>query len=160
MTDTTTGKNGIDWGAAVWAGLVAGVVFVMLEMLLIGTVAGQSIWGPPRMMAAIGMGTDVLPGPDNPPTFDAMIVLVGMIIHFVLSVVLGIVLAAIVSTLGVGTGAAVGIGAVFGLAVYVVNFYGFTAIFPWFENARNWITIVSHIMFGVVLASVYKTRAG
>ena len=41
--------------------------------------------------------------------------------------------------------------ALVGLALYVVGFYGFTAIFPWFAMARNMITIVSHIAFGMVL---------
>lgn len=55
-----------------------------------------------------------------------------------------------------GTGAAVVVGLVFGLLVYAVNFYGFTAIFPWFSNARNWVTIFSHGMFGLLLGLFYK----
>ena len=47
-------------------------------------------------------------------------------------------------------------GAVFGLLLYVVNFYGFTAIFPWFAMAQNWVSIFSHIMFGVIAGWAYK----
>ena len=43
------------------------------------------------------------------------------------------------------------IGAVFGLLIYLVNFYGFTAIWPWFAKARNFISLFSHVMFGLVL---------
>jgi hypothetical protein len=34
--------------------------------------------------------------------------------------------------------------------------YGFTAVFPWFEAARDWITLVTHIVFGITLAGTYK----
>ncbi len=47
-------------------------------------------------------------------------------------------------------------GAIFGLVVYGVDFYGFTGVFPWFENARNMVTIVSHVLFGIVLAWSFK----
>lgn len=147
--------TGFSWSAAIWAGLIAGLVFVIMEMVLVATAGGGSAWGPPRMMAAMVMGEGVLPGPENPPTFDIGIFLVGMTVHFVLSIVLALVLAAILAAAGGGTGAAVAIGVVFGLAVYLVNFYGFTALFPWFENARNWITILSHLVFGAVLGGSY-----
>lgn len=161
MADTRASdrSTGLDWGAAVSAGLLAGLVFVIMEMILVATAGGGSAWGPPRMMAAIVMGNEVLPGPENPPTFDFGIFIVGMIVHFVLSVVLALILAAILAGAGAGSGAAVAIGAAFGLVVYLVNFYGFTAIFPWFENARNWITIASHIVFGAVLGGSYAALA-
>jgi hypothetical protein len=48
------------------------------------------------------------------------------------------------------------IGAVFGLAAYIVNFYGIApAAFPWFEMARNTISAFSHAMFGAVLGLAY-----
>ena len=59
--------NVIDWKAALWAGIVAGFVFMVLEMLLVQLVGGGSMWGPPRMMAAMVMGRGVLP---PPATFD------------------------------------------------------------------------------------------
>lgn len=142
MPDSTTMKNG-----AV-AGLIAGLVFVVLEMLLVPTVGGGSAWGPPRMMAAIAMGEGVLP---PPATFDAVIFAVGMVVHFALSALLGVVFAAIAGAMRLGAGALVLVGAGFGLVVYFVNFYGFTAVFPWFAIARNAITIVAHLVFGAVL---------
>lgn len=75
-----------------------------------------------------------------------------MLVHSALSAVLGIVFALIAGRLSMSNGALVAVGALFGLAVYLVNFYGFTAVFPWFEMTRNWITIVSHLVFGAVLA--------
>ncbi len=135
-------KNGIV------GGLVAGVVFMILEMLLVPLVGGGSAFGPPRMIAAIVMGEGVLP---PPATFDASIFLVAMLVHFGLSMVLGIIFAVIFARRALSETAFIGIGAAFGLAVYFVHFYGLTAIFPWFEMARNWISIFAHIVFGAVL---------
>lgn len=144
----------INYPRAIVAGLVAGLVFAIMEMALVATALGGSAWAPPRMMAAIVMGTDVLP---PPASFDAVIVTIGMIVHFVLSAILGIVIALIVGRMSLGAGVAVGV--LLGLVIYLVNFYGFTAAFPWFANARNWVTIVSHLVFGGVTAGYYLAAA-
>ncbi len=39
--------------AAILAGLIAEVVFMMLEMILVPVVMNGSPWGPPRLIAAI-----------------------------------------------------------------------------------------------------------
>jgi hypothetical protein len=78
-------------------------------------------------------------------------------VHFVLSVVYVILLGALVSRMGAG--AALVAGAVFGLALYLVNFYGFTAVFPWFAMARNWVSVFAHVVFGLVGAWAYKRWA-
>ncbi len=129
-------------------GLVAGLVFVIVEMILVPTVGGGSAFGPPRMMAAIAMGEGVLP---PPATFEPGIFIAGMVVHFILSAVLGVIFALVAPRVASSTGALVLVGAVFGLIVYLVNFYGMTAVFPWFEMARGWITIVAHLVFGAVL---------
>jgi len=33
--------------------------------------------------------------------------------------------------------------------------YGFTLVYPWFEQARDWITVVAHVVFGVVAAAAW-----
>jgi len=43
--------------------------------------------------------------------------------------------------------------------VYFVNFYGMTAVFPWFAMARGWIGIFAHIVYGAVLGWVYASLA-
>lgn len=146
----------LSWKAAIIAGLVAGAIFMMLEMALMGTVGGQSPWGPPRMMAAMVMGKGVLP---PPATFDMGIMMVAMLIHFPLSIVFGIILGWAISHWRMGLMAAIAAGTIFGLIIYFVDFYIFTAIFPWFAMARNMITIVSHAVFGLVLGWVYHAIA-
>jgi len=145
----------VNWKAAILAGLIAGAVFMMLEMIMVPLfMPDGSPWGPPRMIAAIGMGKEVLP---PPATFALMPVMVAMIIHFPLSIIFAVILAFMISRFGLGI--AVLIGAVFGLALYFVNFYGFTAIFPWFAMARGWVSIFAHIVFGAAAAWAYKALA-
>lgn len=139
--------------AGALAGLIAGAVFMMMEMGLVA-MAGGSPWGPPRMIAAIVMGEGVLP---PPATFDLLILMVAMTVHFTLSIVIGVGFALVARRFGLVM--AVVAGAVVGLGLYVVNFYGFTAIFPWFAMARNMISIVSHIAFGAVLGLSYRMLA-
>ncbi len=146
----------LDIKAAIIAGLVAGVVFMMLEMLLVGTVGGQSPWGPPRMIGAMAMGKEVLP---PPATFDMGIVMVAMLIHMMLSIVLGIILGWIISNRRMTLMAAIVVGTLFGLVVYFINFYLMTAVFPWFAMARGAISIFAHAMFGLVLGWVYHAVA-
>jgi len=146
----------IDWKAAIWAGVIAGIVFIMLEMALVKFVQGMSPWGPQRMMAAMVMGEGVLPPPE---TFDLMIVMVAMMVHLVLSILLGVILGFVISRLALNLAASIAAGTLFGLAVYFVNFYGFTALFPWFAMARGPIGIFAHAMFGLVLGWAYHAIA-
>lgn len=152
QTHPSSISRGVSYKAAIWAGLVAGAVFMMLEMIMVPMFGGGSPWGPPRMIAAIAMGPDVLP---PPATFDLTILMVAMAVHFVLSIVLAVVLAWIVRGRPMGT--ALIIGGVFGLAVYLFNFYGMTVVFPWFAMARNWISIFAHVVFGLAAAWSYLT---
>ena len=147
----------MDWKAALWAGLIAGVVFMMMEMILVAVAGGGSPWGPSRMIAAMVMGEQVLP---PPATFDAGVFTVAMVVHFVLSIVLAFIFAWVASRWRMSLGIALLVGAVFGLLVYLINFYPIAAaLFPWFAMGRNWITIISHVAFGLVLAWSYLAIA-
>lgn len=146
----------LDIRAAIWAGLIAGAVFMMLEMMLVGTIGGGSPWAPPRMIAAMVLGEGVLP---PPAPFDWGVMITAMMIHLVLSIILAVVFGWVVSRWHLGLGASIGLGLVFGLLIYVVNFYGMTAVFPWFAMARNGISIFAHAMFGLVLGWAYHLVA-
>ncbi|MDQ6890723.1 MAG: hypothetical protein M3Z56_10660 [Bacteroidota bacterium] len=138
--------------SGIYAGLIAGMVFMILEMLMVKVFMGGSPWGPPRMIAAIGMGKGVLP---PPPTFDFTIVMVAMVIHFILAILFAFIIALIVTKTNTVT--AIIIGMIAGLLLYFINFYGFTALFPWFAMARNWVTIFTHIMFGLTASLAFKS---
>ncbi len=139
---------------AIKAGLISGAIFMMLEMIMVPVFMGDSPWAPPRMIAAIILGKSVLPMPDQSVTFDFGVMMAAMVLHFMLSIIYAIIVGWLCRKLSMGT--SILIGAVFGLAIYVINFYGFTALFPWFAMARNWISIFSHIMFGIIAALSFK----
>jgi hypothetical protein len=143
-----------DWMAGVSAGLIAGMAFLALEMTLVPLLMDGSPWGPPRMIAAIVMGSDVLP---PPATFDVGVVVAALAVHFALAVLFGLILAVIVALFNLDSSASLifVVGAVFGLIIYFVNFYGMTAFFPWFADARNWLSLTLHAVFGVVVAESY-----
>lgn len=143
-----------DWPAAIYSGLIAGAIFMMLEMAMVPLFLGGSAWGPPRMIAAIVLGREVLP---PPATFDFGVLMAAMAVHFALSVLYAVAFDWVTERLGLGV--TVLLGALFGLALYFINFYGFTAVFPWFAGARNWVSIFSHIVFGAAVALTYKELA-
>jgi hypothetical protein len=81
-------------------------------------------------------------------------VAVAMLIHLPLSAAYGAAVGALVRRSGMG--AALAIGLIAGLALYGINFYLVApAMFPWFVEAQNWISALTHALFGVVAAAVY-----
>ena len=76
------------------------------------------------------------------------------LIHFALSIIYAALLAPLAARLTLIPSLLAGAG--FGGALYLVNLYGFTAIFPWFAQARGWITLVAHLVFGLSVMAVYR----
>jgi len=140
----------VDWRAAIWAGAISGVVFLVINMLLTKFYVG-SPWVVIRLVASIVMGTRVLPPPAD---FDATIFVFSLLVHFPLSIAFASIIAAILHRWGLLVGI-IG-GALFGLALYVINFYTFTFFFPWFFPMRSWIMAVSHAIFGACAGGVYE----
>lgn len=141
---------------AVWAGIISGLIFMMLEMIMIPIFMDGSPWGPPRMIAAIILGKGVLP---PPAPFDFGVVMVAVILHLILSIIYAIILAWIISAAKTSFWVSILIGAVFGYLLYLVNFYVFTGVFPWFAKARNWVSVFTHISFGIGAAWSYVALA-
>lgn len=141
----------VDWRSAVIAGVVAGIVFLVAEMIGRAAVIGGSPWIPFRYIAAIVMGAEALP---PPPGFDPVIFVVALLVNFVLSIIFSLILAAIVHEWELVVGIVV--GALFGLALYAINYYTFTRFFPWFFPIRNWTDVLSHILFGATAGGVYE----
>lgn len=145
----------VDWSAAVWAGVVAGIVFMMLEMI-VNPLAGAAptAWAPVRMIGAVALGQGVLP---PPPTFDLGVVTVAMVVHFITSVVSAIVIAFVIKSMAYGP--ALLVAAALGLVLYLIVFYLLTPVFPWFAGARGVLQIIFHLVFGLVVGWWYKSRA-
>ncbi len=146
----------MDWKAVIWAAIIAGIVFMTLEMVLVATVGGGSPWGPPRMIAAMAMGEGVLP---PPATFEMVPMLVAMLVHLITSVIYAAILGWIISNRNLGLGMSLLVGTLFGLLLYFANFYVFTSVWPWFAMARGMISIFAHAVYGLVLGWAYHALA-
>lgn len=142
----------VDWSAALWAGVVAGVVFLVFNMIMFPIFAGGSPWVLTRLQAAIVLGDGVLP---PPASFDLGITVVAMLLHFALSIAFGLLVAIVIHRWGLLVGV-VG-GAALGLALYGINFYALTTFFPWFTIIRSWIMVAAHIIFGAVAGGIYES---
>jgi hypothetical protein len=128
--------------AGVIAGLAQFVLWWLADMPLADTFL-QDV----RLTAALVMGTGVLHSAAAP--FWTML-LVATITHFFLSFIYALIPLCLFGRLR--TGPALVAGALYGLALYAINLYGFTFMFPWFAVDRNWVTLLTHLLFGIALA--------
>ncbi len=148
-----------DWSAGAWAGLIAGLAFLMLEMILVWMAQGQSPWGPPHMMAAMVLGAGVLPPMGTWAPFELKIVMTAMLIHLPASIAYGLIGAWLVRRFDWVV--ALMVGSIYGLVIYAINFYLVAPMmFPWFEMGRNWIGAFGHLMFGAIFALAYIALRG
>ena len=148
----------INWRAAVYAGIGAGIVATVAQLLLwwsFWDVLPGILYRDARLAAAMVMGRGVLP---PPASFDWTVMAVATLIHFALSVVYSAVLAGLIARCSPVR--ALLVGAVYGLVLFAVNMYGFTLLFPWFTATRDWITMLTHVVFGVSAAWCYQALAG
>jgi hypothetical protein len=138
----------------IWAGVMAGIASTLIEIMLwlIFTDDFPAIlYRDARLTAAMVLGSSVL---SPAATFDVGVMLMATLIHFMISITCAVLLALFTARLDIIPAPLAGIG--FGIALYVVNLYGFTAIFPWFAQTRGWITLIAHGVFGLTAILVYR----
>jgi hypothetical protein len=138
---------------AALAGIIAGAAATVIEILLwwiYGFALPETLFRDTRLAAAVVLGREVLPPPS---TFDGRVMLAATIVHFGISIAAAVVLSVLIARLELR--AAIVAGALFGLALYVIDMYAFTALFPWFAITRDAITAATHIAFGVIAATAY-----
>ena len=144
------GRAAPDPFAGVLAGLIAGAVYLLAQMLF-AALHGGAAWEPLQRFSAMLLGDDVLPPPGE---IDLTIAGFALLIHFGLAIVFGRVVDLVVTDHA--PAAAVGWGALVGLALYGLDYWLVTPVaFPWFENARGLTTLIDHLLFGVVAAVAY-----
>jgi len=141
----------MDWRAALWAGLIAGALFLIALLIIYPLVTGASPWVLVRFIGAIILGQDALVPPN---TFNLGVTLVALLTHFVLSVIYTLIVAFIVHRWGILL--AVIVGALVGLALYLINFFTFTLFFEWFSLARDWPFAAAHVLFGAIAGGIYE----
>lgn len=134
-------------GAAAWLSFAAGRIGLLFPILLACASVAYGREGYPSRPVSI-----VVPFP--PGGVAVKIMMTAMMIHIPLAIAYGLAGAWLVHRFA--WGAALMVGALFGLGIYLVNFYLIAPVaFPWFAMARNLISAFSHVMFGAVLGLCY-----
>lgn len=143
-------------------GVVAGIVFAIAEMLI--TVAlGGPILAPLALISTIVLGMQALA-----PAFPLITaVIVGLVVHVVTSAIFGVIfvyLLALANQLAAPASLLLLYGAIYGLALWIVNFFIIGALFfPQFLMVDQlWQGFVPHVFFyGLPLAGyVAAVRPG
>ncbi len=148
--------SAVKWG--IIGGIIAGIIFAVSEMVM-AVLLGMPAVAPLQMIGAIALGPGVLP----PAAPTASTLLAGVIVHMVLSATYGAVLGLIALGLPVlrsSVGVLMGIGLVWGLVLWLVNFYLIAPVaFPWFGMANPVVQFIAHVFFfGGALGYVFSIK--
>lgn len=144
-------KEGIGFG------LIAGALFAVMEVI------GAAMMGDPPLMPVRMFASTVLGEQALMETPAATAVPIGLIAHFALSAIFGLIYGTVNARFSTDTetsyGRQAGIGLVFGIALWFVNFQIIArAIYPWFLMAPPFLQAAMHAMFfGLPLALMYAT---
>lgn len=137
--------------AALKAGLLAGAIALFLLQFFGVVVYDESPWKLMRAIAAMARGPGALEPDDE---FDGALATIALLLFFALAVLDPLALSALANEAPRRYGALIGIA--FGVALYHANFFGFTAIFPWFASYRTIDTFLVHAMFGLLIVKSYR----
>lgn len=142
----------LDWPAALIAGFLAGALLMVLEFLWAVT-GGHDPWVIAHKVAGITLGHSVATTSD----FSASVIAIALATHYVLGMLFACILAAVLSTfrLDESPGMAFGMGAAFGIVLYLFNFYVMAKAFPWFVDLRTLETFIGHVIFGMLAGFAY-----
>jgi hypothetical protein len=138
---------GLQQGAL--AGIVAGIVFAAFEMIVSALMMGPgAFFMPLRMIGGIALGPEAL----DPGYSIIAAGVAGVMVHVVLSVVYGVIFGEIAAMLR-GQAAFMVAGSIFGLALWLINFYVIAPLaFPWFLESNPLMQFIAHtVFFGSVL---------
>jgi len=141
----------IDWRAAFIAGLVAGTVFLLVNLLVVPAVMDGRFWISVRLVASILLGRDVLA---PPATAHAGALVAAVAVHYVLALAMAAVIAYVVHRGGLIGGILV--GALLGLSFYFIDYYTLSYFFPQFFAMKHWSVVASHVLFGALAGGVYE----
>jgi hypothetical protein len=138
----------VTWRAVLFAGLVAGTLFLVADLIFAPIVTKVSATLMLRYFAALVLGSKVL------VQSGSGIIITGIVVHYVLSLVFALVIALVVHRWGLIVGI-VG-GAIIGVAIYGINLYTVTLLFPWFFAINSTVILLCHAIFGAVAGGVYE----
>lgn len=138
-------------GAGRWAltgaimGVAAGIIFAAFEVIM-AAILGDGFFMPLRMIGAVVLGEGALGA-----TYSlAAAVIMGLVVHLVLSAIYGAVFGLVVFSVHTlqRRGWLIGAATVFGFALWIVNFYLIAPFaFPWFTEANVIVQFLAHTFF-------------
>lgn len=145
---------GSEVGMVVVAGLVAGTLATVTQMLLwvaMGEDASGHLLRDTRLTAALVLGSPAL-SPTAGVDICALLAATG--VHYSLSMIYAALLLPVAKLLT--STASMLAGALFGALLYFFNLHALTVIFTWFAEARGGITLVVHVVFGLSVMIIYR----
>jgi hypothetical protein len=144
-----------DWAAAAVAGFAAGAVLMVLDLLWSGIFNAEGPWRISHMIAPMFIGTDALRTTGF--GFGVGVVSISLATHYVLGIVFGLGMGAVMAQLhsDATPGRALATGGILGILLYLFNFEGVAAFFPWLAQLRGGETLAAHVVFGCVAALLY-----
>ncbi len=142
----------VDWSAALWAALIAGTIFLIINLFVVPQfMGGANHWMMLRYFGSIVLGSQVLA---PPATYDGTVLIAALITHYVLSIGFTLLLAYIIHRWGLLAG--IVLGGLFGLGLYSINYYTVTTLFPWFFALAGTPMAVAHAVFGALAGGIYE----
>lgn len=166
--DTLLGLRGWHWRATDWtagavAGLAAGAVLMVLDLLWSSVFNAGGPWRISHMIAPLFIGTGILDSSGY--AFSVGVVSISLATHYLLGVLFGLVTAALMAQLRLDDSPrqALATGGILGIVLYLVNFDILAQFLPWLANMRGGATLLANVVFGIVAAVLYwrlkRTRA-
>lgn len=140
----------VDLRAAIIAGIVSGLVFLLLASIVTTNALGTPV-SVIRLLSSVLLGERIL---DPAMAVSPLAWLAALGTHLLLSILFGLLVAFVVHRWGI----IIGIlgGGILGLALYVINFYALSLLFPWMLAFRGMLLITGHLLFGAVTGGLYE----
>ena len=139
-------------GIGALAGVLAGLVFALFQVIM----AAAGIGSPLSELIEMVEGVTTFGGAASAPGIAAPELAIAGLTHLVLSAIYGAVFGAVASKVGALRNnriALIGAATVFGLLIWIVNFFVIAPVaFPWFAQTNAVVQFFAHTLFyGTVL---------
>lgn len=143
-------QRNVTWRAIPIAGFAAGTAHLLVNLILTPLMLGIQPGLIMRYMGSLVLGQGVLMD-----TTNTTAVIVGVIVHYALSILFALLIAIVIHRWGL----IVGIlgGALLGLCIYLINYYTMTYFVNWMFAIDSPVMIIAHLIFGAVAGGVYET---
>ncbi len=152
--ESSAARSGLGtWvGIGALTGVLAGLVFALFQVIMGAMGLGTPLGELTEMVEGVAFGG----GPISAPGIAAPEIAIAGLTHLVLSAIYGAIFGAVASKVDVLRNnriALVGAATVFGLLIWIVNFFVIAPIaFPWFAQTNGVVQFFAHTFFyGTVL---------